>query len=155
MVAAYRDGVPGASDRLWRTSLRLVPRILATRVHPEMTLRQALAGIEREDLDGHIALEILEAAQRFDPERASWATYVSHRLHGRLRDLARKLRRWETAAAVTWSLDALTSALDEEDDVDGATWHDVIAAPGPSPETIASRTEALSHYLLCEKSKRA
>jgi DNA-directed RNA polymerase specialized sigma24 family protein len=150
MVTAYRDGVPGASDRLWRASLRLVPRILALRVHPELTLRQALAGVEREDLDQHVALEILIAAQSYDSQKGSWTTWVTRRLHGRLRHLARRQRRWDAAAAVTSSLDEVV-----DDDGDDATWHDRVASPGPSPEEVASRKEALSHYLRCEKSKRA
>lgn len=147
LVAEYRDGIPGASDRLWRTSLRLVPRILALRLHRDVTLRQALASMEREDLDQQVAVEILEAAQRFKPEKGSWTTYVSHRLYGRLRDLARRQLRWNAAAAVTSSLDEVIE--DGEED----TWHERVAAPGPSPEDVASRKEALEHYRRGEQSR--
>lgn len=140
LVAEYRAGVPGASDRLWRTSLRLVPRILATRVHPDLTLRQALVGVEREDLDQHVALEILVAAQSYDPSRGSWTTWVTHRLHGRLRHLARRQRRWDAAAAVTSSLDDVIEGSEED------TWHERIASPGPSPEELTARKEALSPW---------
>jgi DNA-directed RNA polymerase specialized sigma subunit len=147
LVADYQAGQRGASDRLWRTSLRLVPRILATRVHPTMTLRQALAGVEREDLDQHVALEILVAAQSYDPFKGSWTTWVTRRLHGRLRHLARRQRRWDAAAAVTSSLDDVIEGSEED------TWHERIASPGPSPEELTARQEALSHYHRGEQSR--
>ncbi len=88
------------------------------RYHARSLIRHpAIHGMEVEDIEQELMLDVLSRTQAYDPEKASWRTFVDRILNHKIADLIEEAKAQKRGGGVRpLSLDAMLENTDGEDD---------------------------------------
>ena len=126
MVAAIQNGDTGLQERLWERVCKLV-RVYAYRYYMATNGR---GGVTIEDLEQTGYLAMVEAADRYDPGKAAFSTYLVQYLHKYFQEASGRL--YQTTNGQLMPKDALDVSISLNmplDDDEKAELMEIIADP--------------------------